>query len=112
MSRLHPMLERYEPTGDNPWDRSKAAHLLNRAGFGGTQAEISKVVELGPIRAVDSLLDFPDAGAEEESEKDVPDLSGIEGYPKTFREIQRQLIGKTEDERRNIRQMFQVANRE
>ena len=81
MATLHPLLRPYKPTADQPFDRVKAAHLLNRAGFGGTEAEIEKVMKLGPEDAVDWLFDFPDAGAEEQSQTDVPDLSSIEGYP-------------------------------
>jgi len=41
-----------------------AAHLLNRAGFGGTPVEIQRLADLGPDRAVSFLLDYeniPDA---------------------------------------------------
>ena len=40
------------------WNFTTAAHLLNRAGFGGTPAEIEKLVELGPDKAVSHLLDY------------------------------------------------------
>ena len=64
MSKLHALLEPYAPAAGDPFDAVKAAHLLNRAGFGGTAEEIEKVRKLGPGGAVDWLLDFPDAGAE------------------------------------------------
>jgi hypothetical protein len=48
MANLHPMLRPYRPSADDPFDRVKAAHLLSRAGFGGTEAEIEKVLQLGP----------------------------------------------------------------
>jgi hypothetical protein len=35
-----------------------AQHLLNRAGFGGTPAEIQRLVGMGPRAAVDFLVDF------------------------------------------------------
>ena len=35
-----------------------AAHLLNRAGFGGTPEEIQKLADLGMDKAVASLLDY------------------------------------------------------
>ncbi|MFZ2490487.1 MAG: DUF1800 domain-containing protein, partial [Thermoanaerobaculia bacterium] len=41
------------------WNERAAAHLLRRAGFGGTQAEIADAVGRGLDRTVDSLLDFP-----------------------------------------------------
>jgi uncharacterized protein (DUF1800 family) len=40
------------------WDYTTAAHLLNRAGFGGTPAEIQKLASLDPEQAVSSLVDF------------------------------------------------------
>src|SRR5262245_2216009 len=50
-----------EPGGLAPlepaaFDRAAAAHLLSRAGFGGTPAEIDALAALGLERAVDSLL--------------------------------------------------------
>jgi uncharacterized protein (DUF1800 family) len=62
-------LERY----DGPFTRRDAAHLLRRAGFGGTPAEIDATAALGAQGAVDSLLhpagpetdfaDYPDSTA-------------------------------------------------
>ncbi|MEW6304797.1 MAG: DUF1800 domain-containing protein, partial [Verrucomicrobiota bacterium] len=46
------------------WNFATAAHLLNRAGFGGTPAEIEQLIRLGPDKAVARLVDFdaiPDA---------------------------------------------------
>jgi hypothetical protein len=45
-------LERYR----GPFARRNAAHLLRRAGFGGTAAEIDTLAALGTEGAVDSLL--------------------------------------------------------
>ncbi|MGH7179860.1 MAG: DUF1800 domain-containing protein [Tepidisphaeraceae bacterium] len=112
MPKIHPLLEPYSPTADDPFDATKAAHLLNRAGFGGTAQEVERVRALGPRRAVDWLLDFPDAGADEQSQIDVPDLSSIDGYPATFRQMRGMLAGKTQEERKQILQKFQMANRE
>jgi hypothetical protein len=60
-------LERYA----GPFARRQAAHLLRRAGFGGTPAQIDALAALGPQGAVDSMLhpaqpdvafaDYPDA---------------------------------------------------
>jgi len=46
------------PLDPNQWDRTKARHLLVRAGFGGTPAEVDRLCKLGLYGAVDSLLDF------------------------------------------------------
>jgi uncharacterized protein (DUF1800 family) len=40
------------------WDARTAEHLLNRAGFGGTSADVQKLVDLGLDKAVDSF--FPE----------------------------------------------------
>jgi uncharacterized protein (DUF1800 family) len=44
------------------WTYDRARHLLDRAGFGGTPAEIEQLYLKGPIGAVNSLVDF-DASA-------------------------------------------------
>jgi len=48
------------PLQARQWDLQKAAHLLNRAGFGGTPDEIKAFCELGMDRAVQTVLDGPD----------------------------------------------------
>ena len=40
------------------WNYAAAAHLLNRAGFGGAPNEIEKLADLGPDQAVSHLLDY------------------------------------------------------
>ena len=104
-------LQPYRPTDADPFDGVKAAHLLNRAGFGGTPGEVAKVLEFGPGDAVDWLLDFKDAPAEQQG-KDVPDLSSIDGYGADYRETLRQMIGKTEQEKMELRMKLQQANGE
>lgn len=47
-----------KPLAPSRWNFSAAAHLLNRAGFGGTPAEIEKLHALGHVKAVDSLLQY------------------------------------------------------
>ncbi len=110
--KLPPLLQPYTPTADAPFDAVKAAHLLNRAGFGGTLDEIARVLELGPQRSVDWLLDFPDAGADEQSQTDVPNLSSIAGYPQNFRELRQMYVGKSQEERKQLQQMLMAANRD
>lgn len=46
------------PISARSWNFTTAAHLLNRAGFGGPPAEIERLVKLGPDRAVDWLVNF------------------------------------------------------
>ena len=47
-----------KPLPSPRWNYSTAAHLLNRAGFGGSPAEIEKLVAMGPAKAVDHFVDF------------------------------------------------------
>jgi hypothetical protein len=113
MATIHPLLAPYAPTESDPFDEVKAAHLLNRAGFGGTPEEIERVQKLGPERAVEWLLDFPDAPAEEQDDdNNSPDLSSIAGSPSDFRQYYRQLRGKSPDEKKQLQQQFAQANRQ
>ena len=43
---------------DNDWNYSSAAHLLERAGFGGTPEKISQLAAMGPTAAIGQLLNF------------------------------------------------------
>jgi uncharacterized protein (DUF1800 family) len=40
------------------WNYERAAHLLERAGFGGTPEEIARIAAMTPRQAVESLVDF------------------------------------------------------
>src|SRR3970282_2827086 len=51
-------LRKFQPSGSNPWDRVKAAHLLNRAGFGGTPEQVTRVAAMRPEAAVEELLAY------------------------------------------------------
>ena len=42
------------------WNYDRAAHLLSRAGFGGTPEDIQKLADMTPEQAVRSLVDFAD----------------------------------------------------
>jgi uncharacterized protein (DUF1800 family) len=47
------------PQAADPWTIFEAAHLLNRAGFGGNPADIKALHALGRLKAVESLLQPP-----------------------------------------------------
>src|ERR1700733_7007407 len=47
-----------KPIGPTDWNYDFAAHLLERAGFGGTPDEIQALAKLTPARAVDRLVRF------------------------------------------------------
>ncbi|HEU5397254.1 MAG TPA: DUF1800 family protein, partial [Verrucomicrobiae bacterium] len=76
-----------------------AAHLLNRAGFGGSPAEIQKLADLGHDAAVSALLDYekiPDPTPDPEWARPDPDriirLRSIQqhGTPEEKRQAQQQ----------------------
>jgi len=46
-----------------PWNARLAAHLLRRAGFGGSPADVTRLAKLSPGDAVESLVRFPAAPA-------------------------------------------------
>lgn len=47
-----------KPITSDQWDYAKARHLLLRAGFGGSPEEVQKLVDMGPHRAVDYLVQY------------------------------------------------------
>jgi hypothetical protein len=112
MAKLHAQLEPFVESSTEPWDRVRAAHLLNRAGFGGTEEEIEQVVSMGLKKSVDWLLDFPDGPSDLIDKEDQPDLSKIEGYPKTFADRRKLYEGKTAEERMVIQQRLNQANQQ
>ncbi|MEY3143519.1 MAG: hypothetical protein RLY21_2012 [Planctomycetota bacterium] len=52
-----------QPLAKKDFDYAAAQHLLNRAGFGGTPAQVRALVELGLDDAVDYIVDFKGDGA-------------------------------------------------
>lgn len=81
-----------------PWSERLAAHLLRRAGFGGTDAEAARLAAMPMHGAVDSLVNFP-------STQDLPQPGGLysfaqalqlfpEGRPKLVDGMQRRQIFK------------------
>src|SRR5271168_2625929 len=47
-----------KPLPAERWNSSTAAHLLNRAGFGGPPAEVEKLAALKPPDAVAQFIDY------------------------------------------------------
>src|SRR5947207_827051 len=46
------------PIAAADWNAERAAHLLERAGFGGTPDEIDRLASMTPQQAVDSLVEY------------------------------------------------------
>jgi uncharacterized protein (DUF1800 family) len=47
----------YAPSGQAPWNKQRAIHLLRRMGFGGTPAQIEAALEQDPGTLVDTIID-------------------------------------------------------
>lgn len=70
-----------DPLPSSRWNFTTAAHLLNRAGFGGTSAEIERLEKMGLDAAVDQLVEYektPDTTANPEWAK--PDAERREKF--------------------------------
>src|SRR5205809_8025578 len=52
------LLGTFRPSAADPWDRAKAAHLLGRAGFGGTPDDIARLAAMRLEDAVEELLEY------------------------------------------------------
>ena len=48
------------PIGPQDWSYQRAAHLLERAGFGGTPEEIQRLADMTPAQAVHHLVHYQD----------------------------------------------------
>jgi uncharacterized protein (DUF1800 family) len=89
-------------TGDR-WNAANAAHLLNRAGFGGNPADVERLARLAPEAAVGSLVDFerqPDSIPAPEWAKPDPDrFERLEEYRKIRKEANESAPGPERDAR-------------
>src|SRR5947208_16922621 len=94
-----------KPLSRAKWSFTTAAHLINRAGFGGPPQEIERLVALDPEKAVSHVVDYetiPDPTPDPDWARPDPDR------PKKFMEI-RQL---GEEERRKRLREIQRADRQ
>lgn len=90
------MLKRLNPS---QWTPACAAHLLNRAGFGGPPGEVQALYALGLNRAVEAIL----TGSEDDDLFPPPTIT----EPKeTFEEIREARMQPDEKQRRAIQQKY------
>lgn len=87
------------------WSYNAAAHLLNRAGFGGTPAEIQKLHELGLEKAVDSLVDY-------EKTEDATQNPAWATLDATRLELFKEMRDATPERKQEIRRAEQKRQRE
>ncbi|MFM2171494.1 MAG: hypothetical protein RI957_1723 [Verrucomicrobiota bacterium] len=106
------------PKAENQWTWEEAAHLLNRAGFGGNPQDISQLHVLGRHKAVDFLLSPTEAidflPAPEWTTPEKRQEAARERFA-AFRDNRKTMPGLTLEEadrkRREIAQKFQQLER-
>jgi uncharacterized protein (DUF1800 family) len=84
---VNPDFSAYRPHGSlpaeplapysGPWNVRLTAHLLRRAGFGGSPADVAALAAMPVERAVDRFVNFP-PGSDAGAPPDVPDESGVD----------------------------------
>jgi len=97
------------PKAENPWTLHEAAHLLNRAGFGGSPDEIRAFHSLGREKAVDSLLapdEAPDAFPPPSWAREEQALADRRALNEQRREMRGAMSGLTPEEAENRRREF------
>ena len=70
------------PVRDADWSYDRAAHLLERAGFGGTPEEINRLASMTPRQAVDYLVEY-ERITDEQAPFDASDIwdPGMDPFP-------------------------------
>jgi hypothetical protein len=61
-----------------PWNARLAAHLLRRAGFGGSPDAVARFAAMPLSAAVGELVDFPENNALPDVPPELPDESGLD----------------------------------
>ena len=92
------------PLQANQWDLLKAAHLLNRAGFGGTPDEIKAFYSLGIERAVQLAVAAPD---------DSPQFpKPAWAHPQNLMEMRDTMMLMSDEDRKALQQDIQKQYRQ
>src|SRR5439155_1654144 len=100
------VLGTFRPSAADPWDRAKAAHLLGRAGFGGTPDDIARLAWMRFEDAVEELLEY-----ERISDEPFPevDFSEVRELAQALADLRRG-GGAAEREMREASQQLRRAN--
>lgn len=91
-----------KPISRSHWNYSTAAHLINRAGFGGTPKEIEELVHLGPEKAVSKFVDF----------EKIPDSTEAPSWAKPDPDRMEKFLAAQKMEEQERRKMFQEVQRD
>jgi uncharacterized protein (DUF1800 family) len=92
------------PLQARQWNLQTAAHLLNRAGFGGTPDEIKAFCELGRDRAVQLAIDGPDDSTQ------FPRPAWAQ--PQNLVQMHQEMMLMTDDDRKMMQQDIQKQYRQ
>jgi len=93
-----------EPLDSTAWGPEMAAHLINRAGFGGSPRDIAALHRLGLKGAVDALL-----GADEDSDL-FPPPEGL--VPRDLAELKKRTAAASPEEKKKFQAQMARENRE
>lgn len=86
-----------------PWNSEQAAHLLNRAGFGGTPAQVAYLVKMSRGAAVDYLVDYDKITHDPARPKMAdPELASVN--------LRRRVASMDEEQRKKFGQQFRAFN--
>src|SRR5256885_16165456 len=94
-----------KPLSSDRWNFTTAAHLLNRAGFSGSPAEIEKLVKMGFEKAVAHFVDY----------ESIPDDAEDPSWAKPDPERTKKFLaarGMGEEERRKALREEQQSQRQ
>lgn len=87
------------PLNTKKWDWNAAAHLLNRAGFGGTREDITRLHKMGLYKAVDHLVEWQKvkmpvetAPIEAPKKEDLEKIKELRKLPEKERRVQFQKV--------------------
>jgi len=97
-------LRKFQATPANPWNRPKAAHLLNRAGFGGTPEQITRLAAMRVETAVDEVLNY-----EQTSDAAFPEVD-FSRLRELYAAVQR--ARRERADQRTLRELANQINRE
>ena len=95
-----------KPLSADKWNFAAAAHLLNRAGFGGPPAAVDRLVELGPQQAVSLFVDY------ENLPNEWPNPAWARPDPDRVAKLMGARRGGNEEERRKLQQKENQMQRE
>ena len=87
-----------KPLSSNNWSYATAAHLLNRAGFGGPPAEIQKLADLGLEQSVALLLDY------EKIPDPTPKPDWAQPNPEEIKKIREAIRNGTPEQKKHAQQ--------